>query len=331
MEYKYKLEKYHGPSSKHTCPKCGRNKCFVYYVDANNQIIDTSVGICDHIKSCGYHLPPKEYFAINGNKPNYRLATSNEFKRQENSSLIHSNETKIDYIQLNVVYMTAEREHNFRTYMLLHYPQKEVNNALVKYYVTGTKDYKTIFWQMDYTSNIRSGKIIPYNQESGHRIKDNENIPPVQWVHSMLMRNITDKQELGKYIIKNNKIDEKFSLKQCLFGEHLLCLGKLSEKKIIVVESEKTALIMSMMDNENTYIATGSEENLTVNMFRCFIPLGIKNAVLIPDKGCFRSWQEKAWKINEKLSIDLTCSDFVEKMSLLKDGEDIADISEKLK
>ena len=58
----YQLEKYRNRSSRHTCPKCRRTKCFTYYVDENGQPLDESVGRCDHESGCGYHYPPKEYF-----------------------------------------------------------------------------------------------------------------------------------------------------------------------------------------------------------------------------------------------------------------------------
>ncbi|MFA5541853.1 MAG: PG0870-related protein, partial [Bacteroidales bacterium] len=65
MDYKYKLEKY-SSKSKHTCPSCGRAKCFTRYIDTESgQYINDNVGICDHKNSCGYHLPPKEYKVFN--------------------------------------------------------------------------------------------------------------------------------------------------------------------------------------------------------------------------------------------------------------------------
>ncbi|MBQ7984227.1 MAG: hypothetical protein IJ250_01160 [Bacteroidales bacterium] len=63
---KYILRKYSGIESKLTCPSCGRHHCFTPYIDIDTQeIIDAAVGMCDHKNSCGYHLPPREFFQNN--------------------------------------------------------------------------------------------------------------------------------------------------------------------------------------------------------------------------------------------------------------------------
>lgn len=61
-EYRFHLQKY-SYGSKIGCPNCGKNRCFVRYVDEEDiiQFPDT-VGKCDHENSCGYHYTPREYF-----------------------------------------------------------------------------------------------------------------------------------------------------------------------------------------------------------------------------------------------------------------------------
>ena len=64
-EYRFHLQKYR-PGSKTACPGCGRKSCFTRYIDEAGEIsFPDSVGMCDHIKSCGYHYTPKEYFRDN--------------------------------------------------------------------------------------------------------------------------------------------------------------------------------------------------------------------------------------------------------------------------
>lgn len=61
-EYRFHLQKYR-PGSKTVCPECGRKACFTRYIDEAGEIsFPDSVGMCDHINSCGYHYTPKEYF-----------------------------------------------------------------------------------------------------------------------------------------------------------------------------------------------------------------------------------------------------------------------------
>ena len=58
----YNLQKYKGTASRHTCPNCGRKRCFTLYVDENGIPLDETVGRCDHESSCGYHYSPKQYY-----------------------------------------------------------------------------------------------------------------------------------------------------------------------------------------------------------------------------------------------------------------------------
>ena len=60
MDYKYHLRKYAGKSSRLTCPSCGRTYCFTPYVDDDDNILDSTVGRCDHESSCAYHKTPAE-------------------------------------------------------------------------------------------------------------------------------------------------------------------------------------------------------------------------------------------------------------------------------
>ena len=57
----YSLQKYAGPSSRHTCPACGKPRCFTYYVDEEGEPLDVTVGKCDHESSCNYHKTPAEF------------------------------------------------------------------------------------------------------------------------------------------------------------------------------------------------------------------------------------------------------------------------------
>ena len=58
---------------KTTCPKCGRKKCFVRYVDTHNNCsyLADNVGKCDHENSCGYHYKPGHFFCDTPNWADY--------------------------------------------------------------------------------------------------------------------------------------------------------------------------------------------------------------------------------------------------------------------
>ena len=63
---------------------------------------------------------------------------------------------------------------------------KEDTDRLFRLYRVGTSrmwDGATVFWQIDAKGNVRAGKIMGYDAESGHRVKEPFN--QVNWVHSV--------------------------------------------------------------------------------------------------------------------------------------------------
>ena len=86
------------------------------------------------------------------------------------------------------------------------------------------------------------GKIIPYNPATGHRIKD-DHFPPVMWVHTKLKA--------------THLLPPEWSLTQCLFGERLL--HDKVNANVALVESEKTAVICSLLLPEYIWLATGGK------------------------------------------------------------------------
>jgi hypothetical protein len=143
----------------------------------------------------------------------------------------------------------------------------EATKGVIERYCIGTtKNSGTIFWEVDLSGKIRTGKIIVYG-EDGHRRK--EVTPPVQWVHSLL------------------KLPE-FNLSQCLFGEHLL---KDTTNPVAIVESEKTAIIASCYLPEFIWLACGGSEGL--NLDKCKHLKG-RRVVLYPDAGMYDKWSAKA-------------------------------------
>ena len=123
------------------------------------------------------------------------------------------------------------------TYLYNHYNEVEVNVTIDKYRVGTSKMYNgaTVFWQMDNTGKIRTGKIMAYDIAKGKRKKNKYEKSLIYWVHSAL------------------KIP-KDSIRQCLFGLHLL---NDNIKQVAIVESEKTAIIMSIEYPQHIWMSTG--------------------------------------------------------------------------
>ncbi|MNE59823.1 hypothetical protein D3C87_1287330 [compost metagenome] len=109
-------------------------------------------------------------------------------------------------------------------------------------------------------------------------MKDKKNKALINWVHS---------------ILKRRKQLENFNLSQCLFGLHLT---NQNTKKIAIVESEKTAVIMSMFKPQYCWLATGSKQAFKLEML---LPIKGFEIIAFPDKSEYTDWNLKAIKLNK--------------------------------
>jgi len=180
---------------------------------------------------------------------------------------------------------------------------REIVQDLINTYHIGTsKHWKgaAVFWQIDIQGNIRTGKIMLYDN-NGHRVKEPYN--HINWVHSLLYN--------------------EYNLQQCLFGEHLLTDDKTIP--VAVVESEKTAIICSVYFPEFIWLAAGAKSNLKPE--RCKSLMG-RSVTLFPDLGAYEDWQQKA----ESLSYfcDIGVSDVLETNTDCHDKEEGYDLADYL-
>lgn len=297
MNFKYKLEKYSGKNSRYTCPNCRHKHSFVRYVDEQNKYIANHVGRCNREIKCGYHLKPKEYFN-QGNEHNHIINHNINCNMKSNYS--------VSYIPNGFLYNSLRKYecNNFVKFLERNFGGQITNEVIEKYFI-GTSaqfNYSTVFWQIDDSLKIRTGKIIKYD-ENGHRVKDK-----INYVHSILK-------------IKN------FELKQCLFGLHLLRYDKERFKKICIVESEKTAVICSVLYPEHHWLATSGLQNLNYEKIK---ELQASRIVFIPDLGAYQIWQKKIRDIFTLLPhavyIDLINLKPYADKSDIADGNDIADL-----
>ena len=121
-----------------------------------------------------------------------------------------------------------------------------VEGLIEQYRIGVTRNRDTIFFQIDKLGRCRTGKIMKYDPETGHRIKD-ENVPGrITWVHSLM-------KKLGR-------LPDDWTLTQCLFGEHLL--AEYPDKPVALVESEKTAFICAGLMPKYLWLATGGKSQI---------------------------------------------------------------------
>ncbi|MDN5626790.1 MAG: DUF6371 domain-containing protein [Weeksellaceae bacterium] len=184
---------------------------------------------------------------------------------------------------------------NFTQFMSGVFGQDLTDKAAKTYYVGASKFWKgaTIFWQLDEVGRIRYGKVMLYDTNTGKRVKEPFN--HFTNVHSIL------------------KLKD-FNHKQCLFGLHLLPDNK---KPIALVESEKTAVIMSIVDNSYLWLATGGKGNFNHEFLK---PLKGKSITAFPDAG-ETIWEDVAERLN-KVGFDISISDV---LNGKEKGYDLAD------
>ena len=272
------------------CPECGR-KTFVPYVDAEGAILSPMVGKCDRADKCGHHYPPKQYFAEHGDlterkrfKPITRRRLKPSFIGQE--PLLES------------VYMY--RKSSLYRYLAGAFPMMGMRvDTIFQRYLVGFHNHwpnSNIFWQVDGRGRIHAGKIMCYDPSTGKRIKEPANL--ITWYHSVA--------EL-----------QDFNLEQCLFGEHLLAD---SRDTVALVESEKTALVLSIAATNILPVACGGCGNLTGKLNDA---LAGRNILILPDKGQYGNWKEKSTLLDKAGSVFV--SSIMEK-SPLQQGDDVADL-----
>ncbi len=292
----YSLQKYKGTATRHTCPSCGDKRSFTYYVDESGTPLHPSVGRCNHESGCGYHYTPKEFFH---DHPEYRTDDGLSFGRQrsERKPGQTSRQTAIGCIPPKYVERSQSVHSNFFRFIssLLdsYYGSKAkvvLKRLLEEYRLGATREGAVIFWQIDRTNRVRTGKVMQYNPEDGHRIKEGET-PAVNWVHCILKR--------------QRVLPEEWQLSQCLFGEHLL--NVYSDKVAVLVESEKSAVIGSAIFPGYVWLATGGKSQLKEEKLRV---LTGRTVLLFPDADGYAEWKQRAGSMTYCKAV---VSDIIEK------------------
>ena len=258
MQYRYALQQV---GAKYPCPAC-HQKRFVRYIDTTTgSHLASHVGRCDREDSCAYHLTPSEYFKLQGNTTKAHHATKPPEPKPEP-------ELTTSYIDPEILQATLAQynSNNFCRWLCSIFGQQQAFQLTATYRIGTSKHWPgaTIFWQIDQHHNIRSGKIMLYNPQTGKRIKDPFHII---WVHKAL--NI-----------------QPFHLNQCLFGEHLLTTDP--KKPVAIVESEKTAIIAAGFIPDSLWLATAGKGNLKPEKLKVLHQRQVK---LYPDLGACEKWQ----------------------------------------
>jgi len=178
----------------------------------------------------------------------------------------------------------------------------------VETYKIGTSKARpgaNVFWYIDDCQKIRGGKIMLYDASTGKRQDF------FSWTHSRL------------------KLDD-YNLKRCFFGDHLLKSNP--SKDVGIVESEKTAIIASLVFPEMVWLASGGKSGLNPYKFES---LRNRNVFLFPDltkqgdkENCFELWSKDVEPIKGIITGRFEVSDYFESRATDQEKElslDLAD------
>ena len=302
MAYRFILEPYKGVSTRHICPNCHRKSCFARYIDTDKQIrFPDYVGRCNHEQKCGYNYTPKMYFEEN---PDVKERLNDEYRPVAKPIKVEPPPPSFIEPKMMQLSMNHYEKNNLYQFLKTNIGRSAASELMQRYNVGSSKHWTgaTVFWQVDISGRIRTGKVMLYNPENGRRIKESHNY--ITWVHSLLKK-------------------EKFNLKQCLFGEHLLPSD--SHRTVALVESEKSALIASHFLPQYLWIATGGK-NGAFNREAISV-LKNRQVLLFPDLGATDYWRGKM-EMMQRLGIEVSLFDFMENNATDEErnaGYDIAD------
>lgn len=310
-------------STKFICPECGQ-RTFTRFKNDNGDYLPDEFGRCDRENKCGYYLGISDHFKDNNIKVEYSHINQNrpikyyEIPEYIVNKLKGNNCYKPAYY-LNEDLKTIDNDrketnhilkNNFVDYIhnTIKIPLEEIKNQMEKYNVCihvenslCTYDYKYIPNSTD-THNIfetnQKGyfKRLTFNTIFLYKNIIDEYITGREFVYKS---DFHREKETGKLIhLDYQERDENKKIKWCLFGEHLLRTE--TEKDVIVVESEKTCFVMSLLFPEYTWLSTGGLNGINSelsfinrNLIYYFIPdsdMDLKGVY------CSSKWKEKIKK-----------------------------------
>ena len=194
--------------------------------------------------------------------------------------------------------------------------RNRILDMLTDYRIGESRNGMVIYWQIDEQQCVRTGKMMLYRPD-GHR--DKESRYNFDWIHAALYRDP-----------RSGYSADKTDMKTCLFGLHLL--DKYTkpgvEQTVCIVESEKTALLMSIAYGNHAnqvWMACGGLSNINRDKLAPIIRQH-RHITLYPDRDGVSAWKQRAEQLHyDRISVD---TDPVLKWWKPEDGEkaDIADV-----
>jgi hypothetical protein len=156
------------------------------------------------------------------------------------------------YIDFELVKMFEEkrRENALLLYMRGIYGDTKTNIVKEMYHIGTSKKGGAVFWKINKHYKVQKAKVCFYNK-NGKRTKYFK----------------------SPFLNKDGYVD-------CLYGEHLIDITENLNKTLVLVESEKTAGICSIMLPEYVWLAYGGINGLTTDKATALIG---RDVIIVPD------------------------------------------------
>lgn len=180
------------------------------------------------------------------------------------------------------------------------FTDSELLQMINLYHLGGVDHRWVVYPYIDVDCRLRSMKTIRYYVD-GHRARSNS---AVSSLHALL------KEEAV--------LPAQWKEHRCVFGEHLL--RAYPNNPVIIVESEKTAIVCAMLFPSYLWLATGGCDRFG-SLASIKEYLNMRATYILPDKGQYANW----CKHTQKHKIKGKVLDYIETMDV-ENNTDIADL-----
>ena len=261
------------------CPQCGRRRFKPYVRSSDGTVVHPACGRCNREFSCGYHLRPAELFAQRGYADTH-ISLASRSRSVMRPAIDTVAESTVAATMLRSPWGEPVHALLARTFGM------DTASAVVADYRFAAgwlhRRKAALYWLIDTCGRTRSGKLMLYDTHA-HRLRHSR-LPSTSYVHTLLRPG--------------------FRYEACYFGAHLL--PRHSAARVLVVESEKTALFMACLLRRQglwgRYIAlaTGGCSALATDTARMRDTyyrgrdLARRHIVLAPDADATDKWAEAA-------------------------------------
>lgn len=207
-------------------------------------------------------------------------------------------EALVPYVMNLQLRLSEDKLRGLLPYLQNFFTEKQIQQGIRQYRLGCVHKDRVLFPFFDIEGRLRIMKVIRYD-DMGHRKKNG-----ISSSHSFLK--------------EDGIIPPQWKERDCLFGEHLL--NKHPDLPVIIVESEKTALVGAMLMPSYLWLATaGCGHFREVGLVK--EQLNSRTTYILPDKGQYDNWTKDA----KKYQIKGRVLDFIEKMEVER-NTDIADL-----